>query len=176
MTKKEGREIDKESAELVALLGDGSFRDAFGMLEKILTGSDSKKITAEEVERIAGTPGKGIVDQFIAGLASRDTAAALAALSLASESGVEMSVFLKLVLTRLRTALLLKFSPDTAATFSRDLSAEEMKFLQGLSKDSDALLVALRELLPTERAVSRSFIPELPIELAVMALSEREGK
>ena len=46
VAKKEGFELDKSSAELLAILGDGSFRDALGTLQKVLNFSKNKKINA----------------------------------------------------------------------------------------------------------------------------------
>ena len=49
IAKKEGFEIDAGSAELLAILADGSFRDALGELQKVLNfiskDKKNKKIT-----------------------------------------------------------------------------------------------------------------------------------
>src|SRR5258708_5612725 len=48
VAKKEGYDLDKSGAELLAILGDGSFRDALGVLQKVLnftSGSKNKKIS-----------------------------------------------------------------------------------------------------------------------------------
>src|SRR3990167_2154117 len=45
--KKEGYDISRASAELIALLGDGSFRDAYGILQKTITISADKKISED---------------------------------------------------------------------------------------------------------------------------------
>src|SRR3989338_3318843 len=67
VAQKEGYELDSGSAELLAILGDGSFRDALGTLQKVLNFSGSpglpaqagkggklKKIKREEIEKITG--------------------------------------------------------------------------------------------------------------------------
>ena len=46
--------MDAGSAELLAILADGSFRDALGGLQKILNFSKGKKIKREDVEKITG--------------------------------------------------------------------------------------------------------------------------
>src|SRR5579872_489787 len=49
VAKKEGYVIGESSAELIALLGDGSFRDTLGTLQKVLSSSKDKKISESEV-------------------------------------------------------------------------------------------------------------------------------
>ncbi|MDE1967235.1 MAG: DNA polymerase III subunit gamma/tau, partial [Patescibacteria group bacterium] len=44
VAKKEGLELDSGAADLIALLGDGSFRDALGTLEKVIAASSGKKV------------------------------------------------------------------------------------------------------------------------------------
>jgi len=47
IAKKEGFELDNGSAELLAILGDGSFRDALGALQKVLNFSLGHSPTGE---------------------------------------------------------------------------------------------------------------------------------
>ena len=54
IAKKEGFTLEPSSADLIALLGDGSFRDAEGILQKVLSSSPDKKISAEEVLAVTG--------------------------------------------------------------------------------------------------------------------------
>ncbi len=47
--KSEGFTLEPAGADLVALLGDGSFRDMYGMLQKAIAGSVDKKISLKEI-------------------------------------------------------------------------------------------------------------------------------
>jgi DNA polymerase-3 subunit gamma/tau len=67
ITKNEGRVLEPSSAELIALLGDGSFRDTEGILDKVLSFSAEKKISAEEVALITGAPRGDLVNSFVHG-------------------------------------------------------------------------------------------------------------
>ena len=68
VAKEEGYTLDAGAADLIALLGDGSFRDALGMLEKVIAAAPSgqagkpsdKKISRDIVESITGAPLSGI--------------------------------------------------------------------------------------------------------------------
>src|SRR3972149_6654749 len=54
VVKKEGYDLDQPGAELVAILGDGSFRDVLGIIQKIISFSKDKKIDREEIEAVTG--------------------------------------------------------------------------------------------------------------------------
>ncbi len=60
VSKLEGYSVDPSSAELIALLGDGSFRDTLGILQKIISSIDGKKILIKDVEMVTGAPRGGI--------------------------------------------------------------------------------------------------------------------
>ncbi len=69
VVKKEGLSIDNESAKLIALSGDESFRDTLSVLQKVISSVDGKKI--EGVENILNIPSnkiiENIVDKIVAG-------------------------------------------------------------------------------------------------------------
>lgn len=69
VVKKEGLSIDDESAKLIALSGDESFRDTLSVLQKVISTIDGKKI--EGVESILNIPStdvlENIIDKFVKG-------------------------------------------------------------------------------------------------------------
>jgi len=71
IAKKEGFEINNSAAGLIALCGDGSFRDTQGALQKVL-GIASKKINLEEVESVLDIPKNTLVNDFILALSQKD--------------------------------------------------------------------------------------------------------
>ncbi len=57
VAKREGKDIQEETAELIAAHGKGSYRDALGVLEQILT-TNSKNISHEDVVAFLGVTDK----------------------------------------------------------------------------------------------------------------------
>jgi DNA polymerase-3 subunit gamma/tau len=55
---KEGFSIDAGSLDLIAMLGNGSFRDTQGVLQKLVSYSKDKKISRDEVELVTGAPSR----------------------------------------------------------------------------------------------------------------------
>ena len=54
VAKKEGYTLAPDAAELIAMLGDGSYRDALSVLQKVFAASADKKLTRAEVEIVTG--------------------------------------------------------------------------------------------------------------------------
>src|SRR3989344_4776802 len=92
VAEKEGFELDAGSAELLAILADGSFRDALGELQKVLNFSKSKKISREEVEKITGAPKAKLVNDFIGALASKNLEEGIGAVRRAAGENLDMKI------------------------------------------------------------------------------------
>lgn len=173
VAKKEGYTLEGGTAELVALLGDGSFRDTLGMLQKVVSASTDKKITLEEVEIVTGAPKGSLVHDFISSIHEGNKEKGLTAIQNAAAANIDIKVFLKLVLERIRFILLYKNAPGMQATIADDLSSDDLLFVKTIAeaKETKISAAALAELLGVYGEVGRSAIPELPLELAVIRLT-----
>ena len=87
VAKKEGAALEPAAAELVALMGDGSFRDTLGILQKVLTMSADAKLTEAEVAKVVGAPPAALVNRFLRALAGKDIASALEIFQTAAAGG-----------------------------------------------------------------------------------------
>ncbi len=175
--KKEGVSLDSASADLIALLSEGSFRDAHGILQKILSSTSDKKVTIDEVEIVTGSPKGSLVNQVIQGIAEGAAEKSLDALRSASASNIDMKLFLRLVLEKCRAILLFRFAPSHKKSLEEKYTAEDVAFLQSIAGEKQSKLNsnALRELLLAYNELSYSALPEIPIELALMKISNAEG-
>ena len=170
LAKKEGFTLLPHAADLIALLGDGSFRDSIGALEKVLSFSKDKKISLAEVETATGAPRSSLVHDFVKSLAMGEKDKALSVLQDVKKTGSDIKIFLKIVLEMLRIVLLLKLSPDIEKEIAGDLSDDELTDLRKLAKEGSNLTTdLLRSLLESYDAVGRAYDPALPIELAILA-------
>lgn len=170
IAKDEGRTLDDDSAELVALLGDGSFRDTHGILEKIFSSSRENKIQRAEVEMVTGAPRSGLVRSVLEALINEDLERGMKAIAEARENNVEAKVFAKLILERLRYLFLLRLKAGMEDYISSETSDDEFEFLKTLaSKPAKHLTseVLLRFIEASEQS-GRSSIPELPLEIALV--------
>ena len=191
VAKKEGVVLEPGAAELVALLGDGSFRDTLGTLQKVLSsvgeGKNEKKsgskisqsISLADVEAVTGAPKNSLVNDFLSALTHGDAAAALSAVALAEKSGVDMKFFVALILEKARIILLLKISKEnTSRDIAELLSAEDAVFLEKLAAlpapESRLNASALAHLLRAYDETARAYISTLPLELAVVEITKEK--
>jgi DNA polymerase-3 subunit gamma/tau len=176
VAKKEGYTLEHSSADLIALLGDGSFRDTQGILQKIISSSSDKKISVEEVEQVVGAPRGSLVNDVIAAIVEGDSAKGLKAIQSAADQAVDMKVFIKLLLHKVRVVLLLRFAKELEKSIKETVSEEDFAFLKVLAAKTDSCItsVTLSELLSAYDATARAYIPQLPLELALVKLTVKQ--
>lgn len=169
VAKKEGFSLDKEAAELVSILGDGSFRDTHGILEKVLISTKDKKITREEIEAVTGAPKSELVKDILKSLVEKDLEKGLKAVGKAVEANADMKLFAKLVLEELRFLFLLRLRPSMEKTLSEHVSEDDLKILKDLAAKAGPDLTAdtLLKFIEAYESSGRTSIPELALELAL---------
>lgn len=173
IAEKEGFSLDNGSAELIAILGDGSFRDAEGTLQKVLNFAKTKKIKREDIEKITGAPKTTLVNDFISSIANKNLEEGIISVRKASSENLDMKLYLKLIIQKFRMAIILKYSPKLEDEMAGDLSEEDLEFLKTLVKqDKEGILrsLALSILLEAYQNIENAFIPELPLELALIKI------
>jgi DNA polymerase-3 subunit gamma/tau len=178
VAKKEGFEIEKEALDLVVVLGDGSFRDAHGVLQKAISLAKKNKITEEDVVSISGAPKKSLVQDFILALGALEVSKALSIINDVEEGNFDFKVFLNLVIEKVRQIMLLRFSPQLVETKKQEFSDEDFKFIQNLSGKGGENITSktLSRLLVAQGESARSDMPAIPLEIAVIETGEQNKK
>ncbi|PIZ85681.1 DNA polymerase III, subunit gamma and tau [Candidatus Nomurabacteria bacterium CG_4_10_14_0_2_um_filter_33_9] len=185
VAKKEGFELESGTAELISILGDGSFRDALGTLQKVLNfavdakGKKINKIIRADVEKITGAPKTTLVNDFIRAIAEKNLENGITTIKKAAGDNLDMKLYFKLIIQKFRMAVILKYAPKlekdlpAQAGMANDIGEEDMKFLKSLIKtnfNSSSLAI----LLESYNDIDRAFISELPLELALVKIIEKE--
>jgi len=176
IAKKEGFTLEPASADLVALLGDGSFRDTQSILQKIIGSSKDKKISVEEVEIVTGAPKGELVNDFLRAIDENNLELGMSAVTKASDSNIDMLLYFKLVLHKIRWVLLLRNLKGSEGKLQEEMTDTDFKFLKGLAEkkpskiNSETLLI----FLSYYDMVAKAYIPELPLELALGKIINKE--
>ncbi|MEK7163415.1 MAG: DNA polymerase III subunit gamma/tau [Patescibacteria group bacterium] len=170
VARKEGFVLELAAAELIALVGDGSFRDAHGILERVIAGKQAekgKKISREDVEEATGSPKSELVRRFVSTLADKNTQRAFEVIAEIREKNFDPKLFLELTLSLVRLALLEKMSVPNVLV---GVSEEDRKFIAEKISDKTAVVDSklLRTLLGAFDYIGVSPIRELPLELLVL--------
>ncbi len=174
IAEKESRTLDNGVADLIALLGDGSYRDALSVLGKVLVSGAQKKISLEDAEKVTGAPKHALVEDFVEALANGDSDKALRVLRKTELEGVDMNLYLSLVLELVRTVLLVRFAPELQKEIAQELGADSYAEIEKLATASDSKLThsTLSLLLSAVEQMRFSPSPSLPLELVVLKLEE----
>lgn len=182
IAKKEGFVLEPASADLIAILGDGSFRDVQGILQKIISASKDKKISVEEVEMVTGAPKGELVNDYLRAIADQDLALGLKTVASVRASQIDSLLFFKLVLYKFRAILLLRNLPanlgdQSAEVVLRDeFSDTDFAFIKELAgrKDTPIHSNNLLLLLNHYDLLAKAFMPEMVLEIALTKLIVKE--
>lgn len=170
VAKKEGFTLAPGAADLIAIAADGSFRDALGVTQKVILGSGDTIGNADEVATIIGAPKSGVLRELIQALHEKKVEEALLALGRAVEANVDMKLFSRLLLERIRAVILLRNAPKSREALLKAFSTEDGVFIEGLAKETTTALNShlLVTLLSATETMGKTAIASLPLELAII--------
>jgi hypothetical protein len=86
---------------------------------------------------------------------------------------------MKLVIEKIRTSIILKYAPKLEKEMLQDTSGEDLEFIKNLIKnDKDGIFRSstLSIILEAYSDIDRAFIPELPLELALIRILGQDNK
>jgi DNA polymerase III subunit gamma/tau len=170
IAKREGFTLASDAADLIAIAADGSFRDALGVTQKVLLASGDKVGTADEVAVIIGAPKTSILLALLTALGNKQADAALASVRSAVEAHVDMKLFMRLLLEAVRAVMLLRNDPrakdEILAAFG-EVTRTELEKAAGSAATALNSHLLLKLLTATDEA-TRSPIPQLPLEIAII--------
>lgn len=169
---KEKRKMEPGAIDLIALLAEGSYRDALSTLEKVLSLSEGTVIGREEVEKITGAPKYAYIASLVEALSQNDTAKALTTISQIEQKDIDFGLFLTLLLEHVRTILLLMYAPELKQELKKEIDQDVFADMERIAQDkkshiSDKTLLAL---LDAASRMRYSPVKAVPLELAVLSL------
>jgi DNA polymerase-3 subunit gamma/tau len=169
ISAKEGFTLDESGAELIAMLGDGSYRDMESVLDKVLSFASNKKISVEEIEGITGAPSRKLVYALLEALGEGSIENALGAVHQAEKQNTDMRLFVKLLIHLFRVVLVLRVAPNYKELTS-EMSETDKVELGRIVKEHPQFIASanLARLLEAYQQMRSSFIQSLPLELALI--------
>lgn len=177
VAKKEGYTLEEGGAGLIALLADGAFRDAYGTLQKVISFARGNEISLSDIEEVTGSPNVVLVDEFLNAIAHKDIERGFITIKKASDQNIEMQVYLKMILLKLRYALILRYAPQMKKDLEYIISEHDMTYITELVIDKPEYISSstLSILLEAYQSLRNTVINELPLEIAlVKILNERK--
>ena len=103
IAKKEHIKIDDEALQLIALRGQGSFRDSIGLLDQLASLADKKTgITHELVEQALGLAPTTIIERLLEGYCSHEIETIVATLDESESLGIQASTLTSQLIDTIR--------------------------------------------------------------------------
>lgn len=174
--EKENFSIDDESAFLIAQMGDGAFRDAWGILDRVMRTSTDNKITIDDVLTSLGKPSRIMIHNLVQSCIEDDLDAVLGTVHILLEKNISPELILDGVIETVRLVLLYRFSPDTAQKRAVDVSDEAKQNIQSWAKEKNIINAQLlADLLSSLDNLKKSSLPHISLELAFMKILGNNG-
>ena len=176
VAKKEKFTLSNDAADLVAIAADGSFRDALGVTQKVITASKDDKAEADEVATIISAPKTQLLKSVIQALHEQNTETALEAVGTAVAEEVDMKLFMRLLLERVRSIILARHQSAKADELMAQYSEDEQELLKSVAaeKSSPVHSHLLIRLLSAAEQTGRTYLPQIPLELAIVELTTKK--
>ena len=165
VAKKEGYTLSEQSVALIALMAEGSFRDALTLVQKVLFVADVGAVAHQVVEEVLGAPRHQVVNEYLMALADNNVADGVAALRSVADAGANVPLFVQLCIRKLRAALLLRSGVDGA---TEDYGEDDVACITVLSEKETVTLDVLKTLIDASYDIPRSSIKTLPLEYPLL--------
>jgi len=174
VAKKEGFTLEPDAADLIAIAADGSFRDALGVTQKVIQASGEKIGSADEVAAIIGAPRTATLLALVTALHEKNTEQALEAVQTAVSQNVDMKLFTRVLLEHIRAVMLIRNLPNKKADLLSAFGTETKLKIESIASAASPLNShMLLRFLQAADLVSRSPIPQAPIEIAIIEVTTK---
>jgi DNA polymerase-3 subunit gamma/tau len=168
--EKEEVKIDKEAIQLIALSGDGSYRDSLSNLQKVLSFS-GEKFTEKFVSEILGIPETSAIFEYIKSLDGLiEKSEGINVLKKIEEQGVDAHLFAKQVTYFARLALLGRHKILNEKQIETEYGEHILNFVTEILKNKKPEFnsLTLAKLLEAEFKAKNSSFPFLSYELLLL--------
>ncbi len=166
VASKEGFKLNKEEASSIAMASVGSFRDALGLLQQVLTLSKEKEVKEEIVASIVGIPKGELINEFLTCVTSGDVSLGIECIKKAFESGSDMVFFSRVVVDKMRSALLYKMTGEDK--YIEEYEKDDREFLIKLSEKEKLGTDLLQKTIEATIQTATSYVPQLPLEMLMI--------
>ncbi|MEK7478753.1 MAG: DNA polymerase III subunit gamma/tau [Patescibacteria group bacterium] len=166
--KTEKIKISDEALELIASLGEGSFRDAESLLDQIASMDSS--IELKDVERIVGKIGYKKTAELAALILAGDLEKSLTYLSQINEEGYNLVQLTKDLIHYLRRALALNLSPKVEEFYKKELTTDNLATLKKHSAliNPEKHINLIKSFIRAYSEMRYSPFPIAPLEVAII--------
>lgn len=169
VSKKEDVKMDKEAVNLVALSGDGSYRDSLSNLQKVLS-FDEGKYTEEFVSKILGVPQISAIFTYLKSLDGVvSVEEGIKVLQELEDMSIDTKLFAKELTYFARLVLLARHKLISEKEISETYGEHILKFVEEFTKKAGKInSLMLAKIVEAEITSKNSSLPFLVYELLLL--------
>jgi DNA polymerase III subunit gamma/tau len=171
--KQEKYNAEPELIHQVAVLGNGSMRDALTVLER-LTATGEKKLTLKLLEELMGLPDRAVMSSLIDSLADGDPGKALGYASDLLAKGTSIDQVIEAMLLRLRDLMILAACGPTTRLVELSDDARKDEVTRALRFDAAGLVHMIALCENVQKAAKNSSVPRALYDALVVRLAMTE--
>jgi DNA polymerase III subunit gamma/tau len=170
--------IDTEAAALIGFLGDGSFRDTYGLLQKTLSASLDRHITRELVEQVTGAPSLKVIYDLYDALINKDIEKAYETLINSSNHHTDMMLLAQLLLDTMRISLMYRYAPSMRESIEIEHNESYIDIIKRGAVEGVEVITSssILSLITAVERIAYAAIPVLPLELAFLEMTGVESR
>jgi DNA polymerase-3 subunit gamma/tau len=166
----ESIQIEDGAVALISRSATGSFRDALGTLDQLVSfGGDS--VTTDEVVEVLGAADAELLFDTTDALASGDAKAALESVERLSRSGRDPGQFARDLIAHLRQLLVARATGEVPESFTVTVAQPERLAEQAKAMDDAKLVGAIDSLSGAVAAMREGDDPRLTLEVALLKVA-----
>jgi DNA polymerase-3 subunit gamma/tau len=165
--------IPPEAVAAVARAATGSFRDALGTLEQLVTYS-GREIALEDVLAVLGTTGAELLEETLDAVHAGDARAVLLAIARCAEGGRDAGSFAADLEVRARELLLVATLGEVPAELAQTADADARLAAQAARVGAGTAVRVLEQLGAALEAVKAGADPRTQLELALVKAARPE--
>jgi DNA polymerase III subunit gamma/tau len=166
----ESIQVEDGAVALISRSATGSFRDALGTLDQLVSfGGDS--VTTDEVVEVLGAADAELLFDTTDALASGDAKAALASVERLSRSGRDPGQFARDLIAHLRQLLVARATGEVPESFTVTVAQPERLAEQAKTMDDAKLVGAIDSLSAAVAAMREGDDPRLTLEVALLKVA-----
>src|SRR3954469_11792897 len=171
---EEGIELPDAAAGMIARSATGSFRDALGTLEQLVT-YGGKQVELDNVLEILGVADAELVLDAAESVVERDPKRALAAVQRLSDSGRDFTQFMRDLTSHLRHLLVVQVTGELPESFSVTAAHPERVSAQADRIAQGEVVRAIEFLGSGVAAVKEGSDPRIQLELALLKSTQPQA-
>src|SRR5689334_14702328 len=171
VAKEEGIEIPQPAVHMIARAATGSFRDALGHLEQLVT-YGGKEVKLEDVLEVLGVADAELILDAAEAIAERDAKTALTTVQRLADSGRDYVQFMRDLAAHLRHLFVVQTLGEVPESFSVTSEHTDRLSAQASRLNQAEILRAIDLLAAAIAAVKDGAEPRIQLEMAMLKSSQ----